>query len=146
MTAIPDDVKLPAIERILEDIADTGEPANKICLRNGIKFSTFLRWVSEDTDLADRYARALDSRSELHFAELLAIADTQEIGTIETAKEWGTEVKTADMVDHRRLKIETRKWVLARMAPKKYGDRVDHSVDGALNININRTGRRAADD
>lgn len=139
MTAIPDDVKLPAIERILEAIAETEIPANKACAANGIKYSTFLRWVSEDQDLADRYARALDDQTDAHAFRLLEIADQPSPTTDNGATDSGD-------VQHRKLQIETRKWIMARRSPKKYGDRVDHAVDGALNININRTGRRGADD
>mgnify|MGYP001290710800 FL=1 len=33
------------------------------------------------------------------------------------------------MIEHRRLQIESRKWLLARLMPKKYGDKqqVEHS-------------------
>ena len=27
------------------------------------------------------------------------------------------------MIEHRRLRIDARKWALARMSPRKYGDR-----------------------
>jgi hypothetical protein len=37
----------------------------------------------------------------------------------------GTEVTQADMIDHRRLQIETRKWLLARLDPMKYGQQVN---------------------
>ena len=34
------------------------------------------------------------------------------------------------MIEHRRLQIETRKWMLGRMAPKKYGDVQVHKHGG----------------
>src|SRR5436305_10818518 len=40
------------------------------------------------------------------------------------------EVKTADMLDHRRLQIETRKWLMAKMKPKRYGDKLDVTSGG----------------
>ena len=125
MTAIPDDVKLPAIERILEAIAETEIPANKACLANGIAYSTFLGWVAADEKLAERYARALDSQTDIHAFKLLEIADQPSPMTDNGATDSGD-------VQHRKLQIETRKWIMARRSPKKYGDRVDmnHSGDG----------------
>ena len=37
------------------------------------------------------------------------------------------------MIEHRRLQIETRKWLLGKMAPKKYSDKqiYEHGGPGA---------------
>ena len=29
------------------------------------------------------------------------------------------------MLEHRKLRIDSRKWLLAKLAPKKYGDKLD---------------------
>lgn len=62
--------------------------------------------------------------------EIHQIADTPVEGvTITTKADGGVEEKRADMIEHRRLQIESRKWLLARLMPKKYGDKqhVEHS-------------------
>ena len=35
-----------------------------------------------------------------------------------------------------RLRVDTRKWAAARLAPKKYGDHISHHVKGGTNINF----------
>jgi hypothetical protein len=35
-----------------------------------------------------------------------------------------------------RLRVDTRKWAAARLAPKKYGDHMSHDVKGGTNINF----------
>ena len=35
-----------------------------------------------------------------------------------------------------RLRVDTRKWAAARLAPKKYGDHISHDVKGGTNINF----------
>jgi len=35
-----------------------------------------------------------------------------------------------------RLRVDTRKWMAARLAPKKYGDRVSHDVQGNTTLNL----------
>lgn len=116
-------------QAIVDQIADTGKSLRSVCKENEVKPSTFLRWVSEDEKLAEQYVRAMQVRADTHFSEIVEISDTQEIGTVETAKEWGTETKTADMVEHRRLRIDARKWVIARMNPRKYGDKLELAGD-----------------
>ena len=117
-------------QAVIDQIADTGKSLRSACAENDVKPSTFLRWISEDESLAEQYARAMQVRADTHFSEIVEISDTQEIGTIETAKEWGVETKTADMVEHRRLRIDARKWVIARMNPKKYGDKITSEHTG----------------
>jgi hypothetical protein len=36
-----------------------------------------------------------------------------------------TERKVADMIDRARLQIEARKWILAKLCPRKYGERIE---------------------
>jgi hypothetical protein len=36
-----------------------------------------------------------------------------------------TRTRTGDMLGHRRLQVEARKWYAAKLAPKKYGDRLE---------------------
>ena len=72
------------------------------------------------------------------FQECLEIADnTQEFGEIVTEKVDGsTEVKRADMIEHRKLRIETRLKLLAKWNPKKYGDKLGLEHSGELNIGL----------
>jgi hypothetical protein len=37
----------------------------------------------------------------------------------------GKEQRIGDMTDRARLQIDTRKWALSKLLPKKYGDRLD---------------------
>ena len=33
-----------------------------------------------------------------------------------------------------RLQVDSRKWLAARLAPKKYGDHIEHNVKGGINF------------
>jgi hypothetical protein len=39
-------------------------------------------------------------------------------------------------VQRARLQVDSRKWLAARLAPKRYGDHVSHNVKGAGSINF----------
>jgi len=76
---------------------------------------TIFNWLldEEKKEFLDQYKKAMDSRSDLMFDELIEIAD-----------EKGKDVMRA------RLRVDTRKWVLSRMKPKKYGDKLDVTSGG----------------
>lgn len=87
--------------------------------------SNIMRWIAEDEKLQEQYARAKEIGIEAMAADLLAIANKTQIGVIKTIKPDGTvEEKHADMIEHRRLQVDARKWLLSKLAPKKYGDKV----------------------
>lgn len=135
--------KAEYVRKVLS-LVEEGKSLRKACEEIGIPRTTFEVWEKADEKIAVQYAHAREKRADHIFEEMLQIADTPKIGTIETAKEWGTEVQTKDMVDHRKLQIETRKWMLGKMAPKRFGDRLDlthANPDGsALTVKILRLG------
>jgi len=125
-------------DTILERIA-AGESLRAVCRNNEIPVapSTFVLWCNEDPVLAEQYARAMEARADAMFDEMMEIADTPVEGKrVEQSEETYKEIRE-DMLGHRRLQVDVRKWALARMAPKKYGDKIDHSVSGQIAV-INR--------
>lgn len=96
-------------------IAD-GESLRSVCKRPGMPNTTkVMRWLREHPDFREQYAKAMESRADAVFEELFDIADdvTEEPSAVAKA----------------RLRIDTRKWALARMSPKKYGDKVTQDID-----------------
>ena len=74
------------------------------------------------------FARARDLGEAQISQECLEIADTTQVGEIITTKPDGSqEVKTADMIEHRKLRIDTRLKLLAKWNPRKYGDKLAHT-------------------
>lgn len=93
--------------------------------------TTIFRWLSQHPWFRDRYEKAMELRAHRLFEQMLDISDTPVIGETTTENPDGSvEVKRGDMAQHRRLQIDTRKWVLARMLPKVYGDKLAHEVTG----------------
>jgi hypothetical protein len=87
---------------------------------------TVLKWLTNSAEFFDQYARAREAQADHFVDEMVLIADTPIIGTkTKRTSDGKVEKTTGDMIEHRRLQIETRKWVAARMRPKKYGDRID---------------------
>jgi hypothetical protein len=92
--------------------------------------TTFYKWLDGNEDAAKNYARAKESQAHYLVEGIPAIADTPLIGEkIKSGKD-GDEITTGDNVDRSRLMIDARKWVAARLLPKKYGDKLDLTSDG----------------
>lgn len=125
--AYPQEIRDEVLERVA-----AGESLVTICKTDGMpKLTAVFGWLAADKEYADRYARAKSLCLEAWAEESIDIANTPQLGVTRTTKaDGGIEEKEADMIEHRRLQIETRKWFLARLAPKKYGDRthLEHSV------------------
>ena len=114
-----------------------GRSLRSICDdENTPSIAAVLRWLEQQESFRSQYARARNIQAEVIFDEMHSIADTTKIGIKTIRKESGVEIIEADMIEHRRLQIETRKWMLGKMAPKKYGDKtqVEHSGPGGAPI------------
>jgi hypothetical protein len=77
----------------------------------------------EDAALQEQYARARETQADVIFDEMIEIADTPRTGIKKKTTASGVEINEGDMIEHRRLQIDARKWVLGKLRPKKYGDK-----------------------
>lgn len=60
--------------------------------------------------------------------EILEIADNGENDTY--IDEHGNKRTDHDVVARSRLRVDARKWLASKMAPKRYGDKVETTVKG----------------
>jgi len=131
--------------RVIEWISE-GKTLREFCRQDGKpSYGAVYDWIEKDTEFASLFARARIIGEEVIHQQCLAIADTQMMGEIVTEKPYTfegavitdksgdpvilTERKTADMIEHRKLMIDTRLKLLAKWNPKKYGDRTIHAGD-----------------
>lgn len=99
--------------------------------------STFMLWVSKDKKLSEQYARAMSVRADLIFEEILEIADdsSEDTITVDKRNDKGEitssyDIENKEWVNRSKLRVDARKWMLGKMAPKKYGDKVDVTTNG----------------
>lgn len=104
--------------KVLERLADTGSLA-AVCNELSIGRNTVIRWIDANRDgFADAYARAKDQGIDKLVEDTLTIADDGTNDYMMTAQ--GVKLD-AEHVQRSKLRIETRRWLAERMAPKKYG-------------------------
>jgi len=93
----------------------SGRSLRSVCEDTGMPDkSTVFRWISKHEAFRDQYARAQEDRTAAMAEELLDIADFEDKEDAQRAK----------------LRIDTRKWLMSKMAPKKYGDKVVNEHSG----------------
>ena len=126
-------------EPVPQDIADElvtwiseGKTLREFCRQEGMpSYGAVYDWIEKDAEFASRFARARVIGEEVIHQQCLDIADHTQIGEIVTQKADGTtEIKTADMLEHRKLRIYTRLQLLAKWNPKKYGEKTQLTGDG----------------
>jgi hypothetical protein len=95
---------------------------------------TVYGWQKQNDDFLASIARAREAGFDQIAVDALRIADTPQVGEFVTEKpimvegkplEGATirEVRTEEMLGHRKLQVETRLKLLAKWDPKRYGDR-----------------------
>lgn len=93
---------------------------------------TIMNWLADDSkpEFMQQYLRAREAQADKMAEDILAIADEQSL-TTETDEAGVVEVKfDAVAVQRNRLRVDARKWLASKMAPKKYGDKVQAELTG----------------
>lgn len=108
---------------VIDLYAQGGQGMRACCKKVGIARSAFDSVVAADPALQGQYARARAMADEIEFDGLAEIADEEPPLT-------ATGQRDSAWVAWQRTRIDTRKWMLARKQPTKYGDRqqIDHNV------------------
>lgn len=108
---------------ICERIAH-GESLTKICAPDSMpKVSTVYRWLLKEKAFCDMYTRSREDQSDTLADQIMDIGE--EIPMMVITDEDGKVTKRIDPagVNRNRLRVDARKWVAAKLKPRKYGDR-----------------------
>ena len=129
-----EDKKKEAINIILNEIAENGKSvrsilngANRYILPSNV---TFCEWLSKDEELAKQYARATEIRAEALLDEMIDIVDdkSKDVKEQEINGEISQTVNN-EAIQRSRLRYDARKWLISKLNPKKYGDKIDVTSD-----------------
>lgn len=88
--------------------------------------TTIFRWLFDDNNkgFREQYTLARNIQAELTFEELQEIADEAD-NVIQ-----GDDKSDGARVQAKKLRVDTRKWAISKMLPKKYGDKLDVTSGG----------------
>jgi hypothetical protein len=128
--------------RICEGLAE-GRSLRDVCTDEGMPTETAVRmWALEDREgFSSHYSRAREIGYHRMADELLGIADD---GHNDWMARRGDDdagwTANGEHIQRSRLRVDTRKWMLSKVLPKIYGDKLEHTGPGggALQVVIRR--------
>lgn len=109
-----------------------GSPLTRICRApNMPTLATVYRWLADEryAEFRDMYARAREDQADTLADEIIEISDDGSNDTYVDAN--GNEKVDNDVVQRSKLRVDARKWVAAKLRPRKYGDKVTNELTGA---------------
>jgi hypothetical protein len=118
-------------DKICERLA-MGESMRTVCADDDMPaMSSVFKWLREYQEFTEQYARAKQESADAMAEEILDISDNGSNDWME--RNYGEEsvwVTNGEALQRSRLRVDTRKWLMAKMKPKKYGEKLDVTSDG----------------
>ncbi|EOC1307526.1 DNA packaging protein [Cronobacter dublinensis] len=114
-----------------------GESLRSVCRDEGMPSKqAVLRWLARNESFRAQYVRAKEEGAEAIAEELFDIADDGSNDWMEKLDKDGEAIGyqlNGEHVQRSKLRIDTRKWYLSKIMPKKYGDRIQHDQSITFN-------------
>ena len=127
----PSEYSQEIADRICDGLSE-GKSLRTVCLADDMPDkATVFRWLRTQKEFCDQYTRAKQEGADALADEVQDIADDGRNDWMEIEKNGGlVVVLDREHVERSKLRIETRKWIMAKMKPKKYGDKLDLTSGG----------------
>jgi len=95
--------------------------------------TTVLRWLKDSHELRTQYAEARARGMDAMADELIEIADNSGLDVIGVNEKTGMPIVDGEAISRARLRFDARRWLMSKLAPKKYGDKLE------VDANVNNT-------
>jgi len=118
-TVYTEEIALEICTRITE-----GQPLTRICKDDHMPaVSSVYLWLLKNKVFSDLYTRAREDQSDTLADQIMEIGD--EVPMMVITDEDGKVTKRMDPagINRNRLRVDARKWIAAKLKPRKYGDR-----------------------
>lgn len=115
-------------EEICMGISTSGKSLKALCKENPHwpKRTTIFLWRLRHPEFADLYTKARQTQVEAFVDDITDIADDTSKDNV--ISENGISFNS-EWAARSRIRIDTRKWIACKLAPKIYGDKVHHTAD-----------------
>lgn len=110
----------------------SGESLRQVCRDESMPCtSTVLKWAREIEEFSQHYAKAREALLEHWAEEITEIADDGSNDWMQNADPENPGYRlNGEHINRSRLRVDTRKWLLSKLAAKRYGDRVAAEITG----------------
>ena len=120
------------VERICAEIA-VGKSMREICRAADMPdMRTVFRWLAAHSEFQQIYARAREAQADYLAEEILEIADDGKNDWVE--RQDGSAAVNNEAVQRSRLRVDARKWLMSKLMPKKYGEKLE--LGGDLKVTL----------
>lgn len=119
--------KSKIIDTVCDELIE-GKALRRVLTELQINYKTFYNWIDKDEKKAQQYARATELRAEYMAEEILTIIDATEDDII--INDEGKPITNHNVIQRDRLRADKRQWLMSKMMPKKYGDKLDVTSKG----------------
>jgi hypothetical protein len=133
------DISLEKFEEVCKLIEESSLGVKHLCKQAGVYHRHFRNAISDSLECAERYARAKSIQADMIADEILDIADdgTNDFMTVVKGDQ-EYEAERKEVVNRSRLRVDSRKWLLSKLLPKKYGEKIEvdnnHNFPAGINI------------
>lgn len=141
----PTDYSPEMAARICEGLA-TGRSLRSVCREEGMPcLASIFLWISKYPEFSDQYAKAKQTGLEALAEDLLEISDDGQNDWMENNDPDNPGYRlNGEHIQRSKLRVDTRKWLLSKLVPKKYGDKMTQEhVGNPLTVLIGQIGPSA---
>ena len=121
-------------DRLIDEVClrlSQGVSMRTVCLDDDMpSMATIWRWLRENDDLARRYTAAKQESADAMIEDILAISDQDD---------------DEESTNRSRLRVDTRKWIAAKLRPEKYSEKLDLTPSGGT-VKITIGGKSTSDE
>lgn len=114
-------------DEICEMISNTSFGLERISEHFNVDRSQITRWLQKYPEFRIKYTRAKEEQADYLAEEIMKISDDASKDLI--SGQFG-EMPNSAAIARAKLQIDTRKWLMSKLKPKSYSDKIDVNVGG----------------
>ncbi len=139
--------RTPELTKKFCRLISLGKSIRYACEEVNISITTWLDWIATDEGFAKQYASAKQQAIELMADDILSISDDDSEDAIyaecdDKSGKSAKRLQNSEFINRSRLRVDTRKWLMSKLVPKKYGDKMglEHSGESKMEIVVHMDG------
>jgi len=129
----------PELSGIICEMLANGASMRSVCRdKSTPAMTTVFKWLRENEEFKTQYDIAVEERTEAMAEDILDIADNGTNDWMEANGDDNAGYRlNGEALQRSRLRVDTRKWHMSKMKPKKYGDKIQQEITAPEGVVFN---------